>query len=167
MKNKVKQWWSSLKRSTGLRRTAFKSRTSKNSKPKKPLANKTRKRAKADRAVKSERDAFVELFPRCWNCGGWPTCCDEIVSGMSQRSVGVQHRLAWTSLCPRCNCFELNGSSPRVLIRKLALKWVYDVEFFDLPMTNVMRGKDPGAIEFDELVPEICRILDLEGRRAA
>jgi len=114
-----------------------------------------------DRHAAVERVKFAQEFPFCWHCGStWNLTIDEIVSGMSDRVKGVQHRLAWTRLCNACNTGELNGSAPKILLAKLVYKLKYDAPHFDLPMVCVLRGRAPGAIELTEVMIEYCRRYD-------
>lgn len=124
------------------------------------MRNNTPDRARLNRQVKAGRRSFLEKFTSCWHCGRGPTVCDEMVSGMSDRKKGIQHRECWTALCSDCNEHVLNGSAPWVLITKLALKWIYDRPFFDRVLVNTLRGREPDAITMAEIVPTICRRLD-------
>ena len=108
----------------------------------------SKKRQKQNRIAALARTEFAAEFKFCWFCGSnYELCIDEIVSGMSGRSVGIMHRECWTRACAECNCGPLAGSSEEVLLRKLAAKYQYDRPYFDLPKVNVLRGREPGAID--------------------
>lgn len=122
-----------------------------------------KKRAASDRAVAAERAAFRAQFPFCWHCGQSPTVCDEIVSGMSDRSKGVQHRECWTALCSDCNQRVLNGSATWIVLLKLAYKAIYDRRWYKPMKVSVLKGKKRTAYTRADVAMFMCQRLDGPG----
>lgn len=106
------------------------------------------------------RQAFVKAAVTCMCCIYSPADqCHEMARGI-HRDKALEDRRSWLAVCWSCNCFELTDAKKWSLPKQLALKWIYDREYFDLEGFNVLRGRQPGAISMCEVVLHICRLLD-------
>jgi hypothetical protein len=119
-----------------------------------------KKRAKEDRSVQADRAAFRAEFPHCWHCGAFGTVCDEMVSGMSDRVKGVQHRECWTALCSTCNEHVLNGSATWIVLVKLAYKAMFDRRWYKPMKVSVLKGKKRTAYTRADVAMFMCQRLD-------
>lgn len=131
----------------------------------------TLERARLNRRLKPQRDAFLDLFRECWYCGAWDQLCvNEMVCGTGGRVQGIQHRLAWSCACWRCNSNDCQDYEKWPIVLQLALKHHHDPEHMNLevhlPIFNKLRRRAPGAITKGEVVLAYCRWFDVE-RRAA
>ena len=107
-----------------------------------------------------ERNKFLLEAGYCWTCGE-PTnlTCHEIARGI-HREKALAERMTWLCVCWRCNSDELTDAARWPLEKQLAVKWIYDREYFHVEGVCLLRGRQPDAILFSEISPWICRILD-------
>ena len=119
------------------------------------------KRAAQARKFGPIRSDFVKSFRFCLCCGATKElCCHEIVCGNSLRAAAEKDRATWLAVCDHCNKYLITDYSVWPIVRQLALKWIYDHEYFDLDRICELRGRKPGCIEMYEVIPHICRQLD-------
>ena len=113
----------------------------------------TKKRAAANRAAQPMLTEFAEEFPMCWIC---PTTylvqTHEMVSG-ANRAWGRSHREALLRACCDCHADILHAQwqTTEMMPMQYALKRIRDPEWYDRPMLNVARGRDPEAITADDV----------------
>jgi hypothetical protein len=119
------------------------------------------KRAAQARRFGPIRKEFVQTFRFCVCCGHTKDlCCHEIVCGNSFRAAAETERAAWLAVCDDCNKYQLTDYSIWPIERQLAVKWIFDKQYFDLDKICTLRGRVPGCIEMWEVIPHICRQLD-------
>lgn len=107
------------------------------------------------------RNQFLVDAGSCWICGRSNSLtCHEMCRG-SHREASLSKRITWLSACARCNCDELTDAAKWPLERQLAVKWIYDVDYFDIKGVCLIRGRQADAIVMAEVVPHICKLLDV------
>ena len=106
------------------------------------------------RKMKPERDDFLASFWLCQVCARKESVdVHEIARGPHRRKA-IQHRCTWLAVCRDCH-EELDNYSIWPLTRQLAVKLLHDGKHFDLPTFNVIRGRDEGAIEIEDVTKHL------------
>lgn len=115
----------------------------------------SKERARQMRRQGPERKQFLKQFEYCWVCGSnWEMTVHEILRGGS-RGVALDHRLTWFAACAECNCGVLNDAIQWPIQRQLAVKFLMDELFFDLPMFCQLKREAVTAYTMEDIKPYI------------
>lgn len=106
--------------------------------------------------MQAERQAFLELFPRCARCGDGGVSVHEIIGG-SNRMRAFQTRALWLPACGPCNCDDFTNHEQWPIARQLLLKLIVDPEFFSIAEANRILAPEgariiPQAITADDVL---------------
>lgn len=121
----------------------------------------SKKRAKTMRRVSPIRKAYLAEFTRCVVCG--VAAADQVheIARGSHRAAAIEAPCTWLATCWSCNHLLLTDAAEYPLERQLAIKFRVDPGRIDLGEFNALRGRDPGAITWEDLEPWL---IDLLGR---
>jgi hypothetical protein len=111
------------------------------------MRNKSNKTARIDYRLKPLIAAFLEEFPFCWYCGSsFNVNIDHIISGTGGRPAAKPHRATFNAACGTCNTGKWSGSGEKLITDKYAIKRFYDPVYYNRPLCNALRGRDPESI---------------------
>lgn len=115
---------------------------------------KSKKRAKQDRASRSTLRDFAAEFPFCWLTGAWRNVETHHLAGRTHPLRHCRANLIRVSAAAHEERFTnpVGLSKLDVLATGLALKWIHDRDFYDLPLTLRMAGYGPKAITQEEVM---------------
>ena len=117
--------------------------------------------------VMSERTKFAGEFRECWPChwdgpgfmkwGKPQLICEthEIVRG-PDRWKAVEYRCTWIRTCRECH-EALGDYAQWPLDKQLALKYVFDRQYYDRQLVNTLRGREENAITGAEVARWVWR----------
>ena len=98
------------------------------------------------------RDGFLST---CWVCGSRH---DLIIHEMAKRSQAPNkwgERCNYFLACNTCNCDVLEDPT---LTHQLAIKALRDPRHYDRQRVNVLRGRAPDAIDYDDVLEAMTEI---------
>jgi hypothetical protein len=81
-------------------------------------------------------------------CGRPATDCHEITAGSANRPKAVRNRFTWLALCRGCH-ETLQGTD---IARQLVYKAIQDEKHYDRRGLNVLRDREPDAIDEGETI---------------
>jgi len=110
------------------------------------------KRQKLMREIAPWRKEFIQSVGICEICGAIPHLVHEISRGI-HREESLNKPYAVLVLCTHCHDDIHTGIGKWPLERQLAALGASRPGDFNLEKFNILRGREPGAIDFLDLLP--------------
>lgn len=122
------------------------------------LKPKSKSTASRERREDPARRAFRGEFNLCWFCQiNLTTDVHEIANGPA-RKVARGDRCTWAASCSHCNCHEVTDKAKWPIARQLAIKFIFDRDWFHLGRFNEIR-RGQRITHWSDVVLWICREL--------
>lgn len=110
------------------------------------MRRKSKKRQRDDAAADELRLLFrhERAGDSCWCCHRCPPCDIHEIACGAGRAKAIHERSAWLFLCRSCHD-GIQGSAD--IAGQLAIKMENDPEHYDRALVNLLRGRQPNAID--------------------